>query len=157
MYTPDSLLQLATDREAQLQPQRCGQYNIGNYDLRMKAERVMQVAQYMEPRGIAEARSIGPFHEAGPEHGQRVRLKAGARRFSTNPKVPREGEVIPRPYTITVHDTHGGYIYPERDREHGTDITVVNAKVNWVGTGSYWYWVDLNDIEVLDRGGGTAS
>lgn len=149
MYTPDSLLQLAADYESQLQPQKVGEPNYNNYDLRMKAERAMQVAQYMEQRGITEVRSIGPFHEAGPTRGQKVRLKAGALRFSTNPKVPREGEIIPRAFTITVHDTHGGFVYPERDREHGTDITVVNAKVNWVGTGSYWYWVDLNDVEIV--------
>ena len=77
--------------------------------------------------------------------GDQVRIKKGARRRSTNPKLRGVGDIVPRDFTVTVHDAYAGFACP-----HGNE-PLTNPTIHWAGAGGYWYWVDANDVELVTQ------
>ena len=118
------------------------------------------------------------YHRELPyNRGDTVRVKKGARLFSTHPKKDGEYKAY-RSQIVKVHHTMPGQSYnhmtvTERERiwleakgfgpqleemdklyedgkiEEWRDykIHTQNPRVVWVGTGSYWVEADINDVE----------
>lgn len=102
------------------------------------------------------------------QRGDRVRVPKGTVINGTFPEGLKEAG---RAYTVAVHDvTHeyGGVCYCHRDGsqdwttspEDPHPVALTNghgkhcspptpAQVCWVGTGGYWHYADLNDVEVM--------
>jgi hypothetical protein len=70
--------------------------------------------------------------------GNLVKIKKGARVSTTHPKGSYECR---RSYIFKVHDVYPGY-----DDSHYSGA-VRTASVHWVGTGSYWFWTDMENVE----------
>lgn len=139
MITPDSLLATATNLTILAEDAKAA----GDPDawkLRMEADRALLCGQFMEKRGIHEARSIGPFSVVKPKAGQRVRIKVGAEIHSTSKRLRR---TLARAYTVTVNRFGEGHAWEERD------IQIRNGEVTWVGTGGYWCWTDVGNVEIV--------
>ena len=114
------------------------------------------------------------------KRGDKVRVKKGARLFSTHPKKDGEYNAY-RSQIVTIHHTmpgqsYGAFMIRERERlwmeakgfgpqleemdrlieENRYDelnnfqIHTQNPRVVWVGTGSYWVEADINDVEPVD-------
>lgn len=76
-----------------------------------------------------------------PEKGESVSLIKGTEFSSTHPDPDMESGVLSRKQSVKVSSIHGGYI--DRDRE----VKVVDPSVNWAGTGGYWRWTSVANIE----------
>lgn len=142
--TPNSLLEYAIELEELLVPQEPGTVSEHNYELKKLIREASDTAMIMEQNGVAEAAFAGRFATARVAETKRVRIKKGARRFSTHPQVPIDGEIVPRAYTVEIHDVYSGFVDP-----HRRDPRIVNGQVHWVGTGGYYFWADINDVELL--------
>lgn len=87
---------------------------------------------------------LGPFMISDavfPEKGDSATLIKGSKFRSTHPDPEMEEGVLARKQTVTVSSVHGGFI--DRDRE----VKVVDPTVNWAGTGGYWRWTSVVNIE----------
>lgn len=100
----------------------------------------------MEANGIAECANVGPFMTSSFSRGQKVRIKKGVKVFSTAPSVSREGREQSRSQVVTVHFFDQGYIDLTEDR---ANPRIVQGKVTWSGTGGYWRWTDVNNVELI--------
>lgn len=152
MYTPQRLMEIALEADTRYQ-ELSKQYPLGTfnkerndaYDL---SEIAMICAAWMEKNGLSEVKSIGPFNEFLPTSGSLVKVKEGATVYSTHPSYTREGRKVRRDQVIKVHDVYQGYV----DRYHHIDHPEVrNATVHWVGSGGYWKWCDINDVEQVEQ------
>lgn len=89
---------------------------------------------------------LGPFYVAGlvfPKRGDDVTIAKGAIVHSTHPKIPSEGIEQKRRQTVLLHDLKCGFV----DTWHG--IRVQDVEVLWAGTGGYWKWTSLNNVESI--------
>lgn len=141
--TPEALLQLSDHAIAALEPQDVGTPNWRNYDLRRRSELALRIAEHLMDRGITTAKHAGPFSTEIFDDGQTVRIKAGSVRFSTHPQVGRDGEKVPRDFSIRIWHAYSGHIADHRDHE------IVNPTIHWVGRGGYYFWTDAANVEAV--------
>lgn len=150
MHTIASLLQTASEAEirykALLLEHPPGTYSKERNDAFDLMERALFCACWMEQEGLSAIVNVGPFMGVALDRGQRARIKKGAQVFSTHPQVTRAGKTLSRAQVVKVHDLDRGYI----DQYHGQgEQRLVQGKVTWVGTGGYWFWTDVNNIEPI--------
>lgn len=150
MFTPDSLLELAIQQQAivDANPQAPGTFNDTNYQARKLRDKALAAGEWMQRKGHTELAYVGDFSTVELAKGQTVRLRKGAVVYSTNPQVPREGQLNKLNRKVRIHHVICGftdYCGMVADR----DEPIRNPTVNWAGTGSYWYWTDANNIEVI--------
>lgn len=142
MITPDVLLKIAihADAEARLyaNPHE-------SYPHRLARDKAMKAAEEMEEAGVKEAVGFGEFDSISYAKGEKVRLKKGAAIRSTNPKLRGTNTINAQNRTITVYDVLKGYT----DICGGYPCGSRNTVIHWVGSGSYWYWTDINNVEKL--------
>lgn len=82
----------------------------------------------------------GGFHtdaELPIKKGDRVRIRAGAEIRSTCPQPARKKFLNKRARTVTVFDMDNGY------------GPVANPGICWVGTGGYWHYALLVDVDLV--------
>lgn len=139
-YTPDGLLEqaraAAEAHERLLAQHPPGTFNQERNDARDLRDKLLACAKHMQDQGIASAMHVGPFSAEQFRKGQRVRIRAGARVRSTNPKA-RQVQAT-RARVVTVFSIDRGYV---------CDDGVRNPEVCWVGTGGFWCYADLNDVQ----------
>lgn len=143
--TADALIEYAVELEDCLVPQTPGTINEHNYNLKSLIREATETAEIMESSGIDEVAFVGRFATKCIGDTKRVRIKKGARRFSTHPQVPIDGEIVGRSYTVTIETAFSGFIDPYR-----REPRLVNGQIHWVGTGGYYFWADINDVEFLE-------
>ena len=151
MFTRDSLLELAVQQDEIAQATNtppgvmCSDENL---NARRQRDKALAAASWMEQEGIAQMAHVGEFLSFELQKDQRVRLRRGAHIYSTNPQVSREGKINTLNRQIRVFDVHSGFIATNGfSAIHGGPLR--NAEVHWVGTGGYWYWTDINNVEVI--------
>lgn len=140
---PETLLRLSEDALRALEPQAVGTVNYRNYELRRRSEIALKVAEHLIDTGVDQAKHSGPFSTEIFDDGQMVKVKAGAVRFSTHPKVGRDGEIVPRDFSVRVWHAYSGHIMDHRDDE------IVDPTVHWVGRGGYFFWTHANNVEAI--------
>jgi hypothetical protein len=123
-------------------------YHEGRNDAHAQMEVVRICAAWLESKGLAEAKHVGPFMAFKLKRGQRVRLLKGAIINGTGNAIPREGQINARPRIFTVHDFNAGYVDRFEDSQHPK---VVQARVTWVGAGGYWRWTDIDNVELIEE------
>src|ERR1017187_10224883 len=119
MFTPDSLLDMAIDFEAQANgltvsamvsdAALASDYRGKAYDFRRKSMEATVCAEWMENHGITEAPMIGPFGNIKIEQHIKIRIKAGARVFGTGKDIPSGGKLTTRSYAVTATSIDNGY------------------------------------------------
>jgi hypothetical protein len=70
--------------------------------------------------------------------GTVVRIKKGTALWSTNPS--KHKFMAGRTYVVTIHDSYPAY---------GDNTEMRFAEVLWAGTGGYWTYAKLDDVEVV--------
>jgi hypothetical protein len=124
-----------------------GTYDKARNDARREMEEALFCAEQMELTGIAEVQSFGPFGLQAIDRGTRVRLMANAKVRTTHPKYRGKGYENPRARTVEVFDVHKGYANPD---DHRRDSSLRHAEIVWVGTGGYWFYASINDVELIN-------
>ena len=71
--------------------------------------------------------------------GDWVKIPAGTRIRTTHPKGPY---TCSRNYLVKVHNVYQGY-----DANDYLEFPARKAEVCWVGTGSYWFYADMDAVE----------
>ncbi len=105
------------------------------------------VVDFMEKHGLTEAIAVGNYGLQEIPKGTRVRLKAGAHFTSTHPKYRGNSPHInTKPRYFTVHTSFKGYIDYTSTSNKGV---IRNPEIRWVGSGSYWFGADINDVEIV--------
>jgi hypothetical protein len=112
----------------------------------IRAADALACAAWLKAMGVKELRYVGPFGEHGIRAGDRVRVMAGARVYSTMPGVPKHGKLTVRAKTVKLARVSAGKV----DRE-GDGVVVRNPLVTWAGKGGYWCWCDANSVERVER------
>lgn len=87
---------------------------------------------------------LGPYlmdYIVFPEKGDKVSIVKGAMVNSTATKNDHGPTEAAKKRTITVHRVSGGFI------DHDRGIRISNPEVHWAGTGGYWHWTSLDNIE----------
>lgn len=151
MITPEKLLELAIINEAVYKARVAAGFGVGTYDkTRNDARRDMDialfVAEHMIKAGVTETTAYGPYSDFKLVRGNTVRLKAGAKIRSTHPKYRNTGYVNPRARNIEIFDMHEGYANPHA---HHRDVDLRHPEIVWVGSGGYWFYADLTDVEIF--------
>jgi hypothetical protein len=72
---------------------------------------------------------------------QRVRIRKDSKIRTTHPKGPY---ILKRSYIVTVHDVSPGYVSNDIN-----NIKNRNPEICWIGTGSYWFYTDMENVEVV--------
>jgi hypothetical protein len=143
MYSKDSLLEMAAaaDKEylelLELYPPGICHY--GRNNARRVMEEALACACWMEKNGLNEVANVGPFVSSTYSKMQKVRLKKGSVIFGTHPSIGKDGIVTTRAQTVILFSGNKGYV--------GYDGEIAQGKVEWVGTGGYWKWTDINNVE----------
>jgi hypothetical protein len=119
-----------------------GTVHAGRNDAYREAEEAAACATWMAKQGIDRLVSVVPFSTIALERGAVVRIAKGARIFSTHPSVPREGLQARCAQQVKLHFIDRGYV-----DGRSTDPIIVQGKVQWAGTGGYWRWTDINNVE----------
>jgi hypothetical protein len=148
MFTPDSLLDIALEQDAIIAGMGAhvpGTYHGEHYAARQRRDKALKAAEHMQAHGIVSAAHIGEFQSFQVREGDVVRLRKGATVFSTSRQVPRDGKPNGVNRKIRVRSVHQGYI----DYSGMSQGEVRNPTVHWAGTGSYWYWTDINNVELI--------
>ncbi len=110
-----------------------------------REKQAIGAVKYMEDNGIDTALAVGNFGLQDIAKGTIVRLKAGARVTSTHPKYRGVGYDNPKTRSLKVNKVYAGHIdYHVIDKTH-----VRNPEVVWVGTGGYWFYTDINNVEFI--------
>lgn len=150
MFTPSKLLDIAVAQQGivDANPQTPGTMNNINYQARKLRDKALTAGEWMEHNGHAELAHVGDFSSFKLENGQTVRLRKGAVVYSTNPQVPREGQLNKLNRKIRIHHVICGFT---DGVVSGYGEPVRNPTVNWAGTGSYWYWTDANNVELISE------
>lgn len=143
LISPEALIKLSEDTLRDLEPQEVGTPNYRNADLRRRSAIAIKVAERLLDKGVDQAKHVGPFSTEIFDDGQMVKVKAGAVRFSTHPKVGRDGEVVPRDFSVRIWHAYSGYIMDHRDEQ------IVDATVHWVGRGGYYFWTHASNVEAI--------
>ena len=109
-------------------------------------KQAIKAVEYMEANGLDSAVAVGHYGLQSIPKGTRVRLKAGSTFWSTHPKFRGQGrQTNERARYLTVFDVHNGYI----DYTNIGRAEVRNPEIVWVGAGSYWFYADINDVEIV--------
>lgn len=143
--TPASLRDFAfeTDTNAALVPDADPDQGLRRVHMRRHAEWARFCAKKMEAEAVETALHYGPFSTVIFRPGMKVRIKAGARRRSMNPRVPSEGELVKRPFNVTVHAAYAGFCDPF------DPPSFRQPTVQWVGASGYFFWVNPEDAEMV--------
>lgn len=108
-----------------------------SYDLADIAEKS---ANLMAEKGINSTNHFGPFNVFSPKRKEKVVVKAGSEIFSTHPTVKQRNSS--RRQTVTIHSLDNGFV---RNEDGVFDVRM--SRVHWAGTGGYWCWTDLSNVE----------
>lgn len=100
--------------------------------------------QWMKDNNLESCRNVGPFNLENHVKGDIVKIRKGARVYSTSPSFTSDGKVTKRCQTVTVARTSKGFVDYNHSSRHPT---VRNAEVHWAGSGGYWHWTDINNVE----------
>lgn len=156
MFTPESLLQTATDADARYQALALthppGVVNDERNEARDLRDKALGCAAWMEKHGITKRAAIGPFSAFVPTKGQRIRVKKGAAIRSAHPGTPQGGVIAARDQVVTVDWAHAGFIDHGRHFSRREEDAMRDGEVTWAGTGGYWRRASLNDVEALGPG-----
>lgn len=114
-------------------------------DLYTIKEHALTLAEYMLKNELSGMQSIGPFSIVDryvPRKGKRVIIPKGAKIHTT-----KDTECITskRKNTVTVHRVSNGYV----DTWNNPDMPAFPACIYWVGAGGHFYWVSLDDYNIL--------
>ncbi|MCZ7862458.1 hypothetical protein O9X98_13880 [Agrobacterium salinitolerans] len=145
-FTPSRLVDIASRWERVMQDKRddsTAHSDISPSFAYHRKRQALGIAEYMQRHGIEERRNIGCFQLDFVNPGDTVRLRKGLQFGTTHPSVKGP---VKRNRTVEVHHTYEGYT---SDLEHGRKAVVCNPRVEWVGTGGYWCWADIDDIEIV--------
>jgi len=123
-----------------------GTINDMRNDALRNAETAELCAQHMVNLGVTELAHVGPYHSFEVQRDQIVRIKKGALVFSTHPSFDSNGKVTARHQQVKVHAFDRGYV-----TTYGPKPNVVPPFVRWAGTGGYWRWTDLNNVELISE------
>lgn len=153
MFTKDSLIAVAELAEAKYNERIEAGFGVGTYDkerndARRLVSKAMAAAVHMEQNGIESAVAVGEFCTVKLNKGDRVRIKAGAKIWGTHPQYRNGGRHISRSRVVSVWRLDEGYTPAEGDVLRHTHA-LRNPQVCWVGTGGYWFYADVNDVEIL--------
>jgi hypothetical protein len=108
-------------------------------------KQAIKAVEFMEQNGLTEAIAVGLYGLQEIPKGTRVCLKAGAKFRSTHPKYRGNGPHINgRARYFTVFDTYKGYI----DYHNAGRAEISNPEIVWVGSDGYWFYADINDVEI---------
>lgn len=154
MFTPESLLQIATGAETRYKGLLVefppGTSNDERNDARRRMEQALVCAEWMQTGGHTELTHVGPFGAIDLKQGDRIRIRKGAVVFSTAPNIGREGVTLPRAQVVTVRSVDQGYVDTDHHYHRSRDkdaSPVRQARVRWSGAGSYWRWTDITNVE----------
>lgn len=137
-YFPERLLEIALGFEAALPGAGSG---LHSYRLHAFQGMAMWIAARMEAQSLPPVQAIGPFRGAKFTKGDRLKIRTGALISSTSKRLCR---TLNRSYSVTVHSFSEGYFDEfARDELH----QIQNPQVHWIGTGGYWCWTDVNNME----------
>lgn len=141
-WTSDRLVELALAQEAEyhrlLKLHPPGTFHEGRNYAHERCEQALACAGWMQAQDIEKLRWVGPFGIVNFRRGMPAMLARGARVFGTGSRIPREGKLLLRQTTVTVHSIDQGYVNTSTGK-------VTQPRVNWAGTGGYWRWTDLNN------------
>lgn len=128
---------------------------------RTDAHQIMEVARicanWMRLMNHKELRHVGPFlsYPFGPfgepfRMPRRIRMATGMVHAGTKIRSlhPTSGGILTaqRDRRISIHEINSGYIkWDERE----TVSAIVQPTAMWSGSGGYWNYVDLNDVELF--------
>lgn len=120
-------------------------------DVRRESYRMIDCSkgaiEYLEANNLTEIEIIGPFYnglekdERLKVRGTKIRIKKGAKIRSTG---PQNGTIAKRDRVVTLFDFDPGYCCRSAKFEEFR-----NAKVCWVGSSGYWFYTDLNNVEII--------
>lgn len=145
MITIEMLLKTASDADTLSQAITD---STESYHARSERDRRFTAAEAMEKLGLKAVNGIFGIDAFRPAPGEILVLKKGAVVLSTHPRVPRDGKVSGQRRKVKVHSIMPGHI----DLSDWNNEYNRNTCVQWVGTGSYWFWADLNDFEKIQEG-----
>lgn len=145
-FTPDRLLEIAVKWEDVMRDKQASDdahpdvsFSFAYY----RSRQAFGVADYMKRHGIAEKRNIGCFQLDSVKVGDMVKLPKGLELKTTHPSIKGP---VKRDRTVKVHRVVEGYT---NDLENPLKALVSNPKVEWVGSGGYWYWADIDDVILM--------
>jgi hypothetical protein len=158
MFTPEKLLEIAVDAMAVYKTKPSG---VTRSSDEMDSYRVAQQAEtcalWLERFGNGQpVESIGPFGNKDIKTGDHVRVKKGARLYTTHPAYKRVHEadggsydkIAGTAYVVKVsHENNGWAPYPNHYHDHELKHKLRNQTVHWAGTGGYWFWTDATNVE----------
>lgn len=103
--------------------------------------------------GSTDGKHVG-FHltdELPRLTGKRVRVRAGAEVRTTLPNLAKKRFVLPRSRVVTVHDMDNGMSQLSNDDPHNLiyNTHISDPGICWVGTGGYWHYALLADVELI--------
>lgn len=157
-FTPAKLLAFATEQDElhkklsiEFPP---GTVHDGRNNSRWMRDCALGCAQWMEKNGHTELLAVGPFIGMRlPKRDEKVRIKKGARVFSTDSRVPNEGQTIQRARVVVVRSCDAGYFNEHAFRmgECSDEELLRQPELVWAGTGGFWYRTDLNNIELIGQ------
>lgn len=75
--------------------------------------------------------------------GDMVTIPKGAIFFTTAPEKLREAK---KSYKVKVFSTDNGC--DAYKNYHGENVPARNPRIDWVGAGGYWCWIELNDLNL---------
>ena len=138
MYTVDVLLTMAAEADALFNDRRVAAKNYS--ELHNIRELAMACAEWMDTNGFSELPWVGPFGKPPFKKGDVVRVKKGARIYSTKKSNSKNAG---RNYPVTLAYVHPGYV------SHWRDVSVEQPKVEWAGAGGYWCWTDPSNVQLV--------
>ena len=142
-FTPARLLDIAVMWESVMKEKQASPDAHADLSFSFAYHRKAQalgIAAYMERHGIQERRNIGCFQLDFFKPGDIVTLRKGQTVHTTHPTLKGP---VKRDRTVKVHTVFDGYSFDLNDERRAT---VVNPKIEWVGSGGYWYWIDIEDV-----------
>ena len=154
MFKVATLISMAEDAQqrydALLQKHPSGTFNEERNLARQESATLMACAEWMMDNNIDQMANVGPLIGTPVKKGQRVRVRKGAKVTGTF-QGGKEGIILARSQVVTVHALDKGYLnfLEGRDRK---SPKMVQSRVVWAGSGGYWRYAELNDVEVLKDG-----
>lgn len=145
-YTPARLLDIATLWDVILNEKRADASAHPVVDIshaRYRRDQAFGIAAYMEREGIAERRNIGCFQLDFVKPGQKVILRKG-KAFRT--MHPSQKGPAKKDRAILVYRCDEGYTH---DLENPHTALVSGPNIVWTGTGGYWCYANLDDVEIV--------
>lgn len=142
-FTPSRLLEIADIWERVMREKQGSPEAHPDIDFSFAYQRnrnAIGIAAYIDKHSIESRRNIGCFQLDHFREGDVVRLRRRQEFGTTHPSVKGP---VKRDRTIKVHRVMPGYA---TDLERGHRALVMNPKIEWVGTGSYYFWCEVEDV-----------